>query len=151
MNPCRLVLLVGACAACFASGCASQIANRRCQVSLPVESVPPAHRVVGISITLSNAWFNSLPIIPEGWTFSLDNDPSGSSRLSGVAVVGAAALDGHDAFLRQSIGLLRVDEGMNAESVNCHIELTATRDFDPDHVTNVVRAITILPRNGRKH
>ncbi len=46
-----------------------------------------------MNLRLSHGFFGSLKYIPNGWIFTIDNDPSWNTSLHGHAIVGTAFLD----------------------------------------------------------
>ncbi len=67
-----------------------------CTLTLqPLPAPPGSGRVAAIALTLRHAALAVLHT-PAGWQFLIDNDPSGTTRTTGHAIVGTAFLDPGD-------------------------------------------------------
>ena len=61
-----------------------------CTLVVDMPAALSRHRVSALSLRLQHASIQALPRITGGWRFSINNDPSWTTRLDGKAIVGAA-------------------------------------------------------------
>lgn len=77
--------------------CASAAAPAKEYVlSLRGIDVHPGERVVGFDIQGKNLTLDRVANFPNGWSFKIETDPAGNTEISGVIIVGAAALSPSD-------------------------------------------------------
>jgi hypothetical protein len=112
---------------------------------IPTRGLPPGERIVGFTLTLSNACFASLPSVPVGWSFSLENSPSWQSRLDAQIIVGAAAIEKDDEFFRKPIRVhpSPAATGSRPPRAECRAVFQSTKDFDSDHLHETVITIPL--------
>lgn len=127
----------------FAAGC---ITRRGCDsFVIPSRDLPSGERIVGFTLTLSNACFASLPSVPVGWSFQLENSPSWQSRLDGQIIVGAAAIESDDEFFREPIRIRRSPAAIGSlpPRSECRAVFQSTKDFDSDETHETVITIPL--------
>lgn len=66
------------------------------QIETSYPDLPSGSRLMGFRIRLVGGQVASMRNVPAGWRFTIDNDPSWKSTVSGHAIVGAAAMAGRD-------------------------------------------------------
>ena len=111
----------------IATGCASRYGEH--SFVIPTETLAADQRVIGISLSLSNACFTSFPQVPIGWSFDIVNDPSWQGRIEGQIIVGAAAIDLTDEFFRRQIHVRFGPQGGSSSNAQCRIVLKTTKSF----------------------
>lgn len=132
-------------------GCAAQRPTTLCEVKIPDKILSEKVRIVGITLSLTNACFASLPEIPPGWFFKIDNDPTWRGQLEGQIIVGAAALNKSDAFFHHPI-LVNYPNSIKESRGNCRIILTTsseTNDLDPDNCSKTEIVVPLLDHVDR--
>ena len=68
-----------------------------CKLTFLPNFVPTASsRIAGIELVVKHGAIESLQTVPIGWQFTIDNDPSWTTKISGLAIVGAAFLQPSD-------------------------------------------------------
>lgn len=88
--------LASAFALCGSSARADQN-GQPLYISIKVPALRADERITSFRIDLRGARIKALPDVPAGWLVNVDNDPSWETSVSGVVIVGAAAL-GADGF-----------------------------------------------------
>jgi hypothetical protein len=85
----------------------------------------PGERIVGFELTVSSGRIAALPMVPPGWSVTVENYPTWRTQVAGSALIGAAALDA--AGLRD----LAVVEAYGPETgpLGLELVLTVTADF----------------------
>lgn len=79
-------------------------------ISLNEIHIHSNERIVGFELHLKSARIVSMPKIPIGWSFSVDNDPSWNTAVQGNILVGSAALD--SGFFRRFLLIERDDSAI---------------------------------------
>ena len=137
----RITLNFLAASLCFLV--ASCVSQRGEHSLIPTQALPVDQRVVGFSLSLSNACFGSFPELPAGWSFEILNDPSWQGRMEAQVIVGAAAIDKNAQFFRRPIQVRFSPEASSSLNPECRIVLKTTKDFDPEHTQDVIITVPL--------
>jgi len=119
--------------------CAAAMAEGREQpIVLQNIHLQEGERVVGIELSIKEGSFVGFDPLPEGWSLTIDNDPSQQTSIKGNARVGAAALELAD-LSKLQISARKVEYGNLKFSISG--TLIATKTFEDE------RRIALRPEN----
>lgn len=118
------------------------LASEYYKLSLAGIKLGENERIAGFDISVRSGRIEALPSLPTGWHLIIDNDPSWTTKIQGIAIVGAAFLDSHN---KDSLGNLiiieRLTEGIVAEEipfdVKASVHLVNTKTEKERSVTEV--------------
>ena len=90
----------------------SALASDVLKLSLSDIRLEKNERIAAFEITINSGRTESLPSLPMGWHLVIDNDPSWTTSIQGVAIVGAAFINSDAALLKYflSIEVLKDDD-----------------------------------------
>lgn len=95
-------------------------------VSAPAQHLRPGERIVAFKLTAFNGFFLGMPVVPRGWSVTVNNDEGPMSEVSGGARYGAAALD--EGYFRSFVTVRKND--IPSAVFDIKIRMSVTADFE---------------------
>lgn len=120
----RMLLLIASASAILVLG-GNALASEYYKLSLAGIKLEENERIAGFDITVRSGRIEALPSLPMGWHLIIDNDPSWTTKIQGIAIVGAAFLDRNNKDLLGNLIIIeRLTESIIAEEIPFDVKAT---------------------------